>query len=117
MATKKYGPKVVSLQPMTRPTRISYGVFALTLVLVGWLHLAVPLLAVLFSCFALNKLHFARSRWLAVLLFIVVVVGVAYGGARFIKAAVVALPTILSMHMTSAEPPSAVPRLPYVSRP
>ena len=40
---------------MTTPTHIAYFILALTLVLVGALHLGAPLLALLFSYFALSK--------------------------------------------------------------
>jgi predicted PurR-regulated permease PerM len=79
---------------MTRAVRISYIFIALTLILVGWLHLATPLLVVMFSLFVLNKMHFTRSKWFAVLLFVLVILGISYGAAHFLKAAVVALPKI-----------------------
>ena len=79
---------------MIQPARISYGLLALMLVLVGWLHLATPLLAVLFSYFVLSRLRFARSKWVAVGLFLVILLGIAYGTARFINKAVVDLPEI-----------------------
>jgi len=40
---------------MTTPARISYGVLVLMLFLAGVLHLSAPLLAVLFSYFALQQ--------------------------------------------------------------
>ncbi|MEW6160751.1 MAG: AI-2E family transporter [Verrucomicrobiota bacterium] len=67
---------------------------ALTLFLVGWLHLATPFLAVLFSLFILNKLHMGHKKWLALTAFIVLVLGIAYAVAHFINEAVVALPAI-----------------------
>jgi predicted PurR-regulated permease PerM len=79
---------------MARPARVSFAIIALTLVLVGWLHLATPLLAVLFSYFFVQKLHFVRSRWLAVGLFAVVLLASAYGLGHFIKQTIVALPRI-----------------------
>lgn len=82
---------------MTKTTRISFILVAVMLVLVGWLHLATPLLAVLFSTFALHKLQFTRSKGLAVVLFLVVIAVLSYGAGHFIKAAVVALPKIADM--------------------
>jgi predicted PurR-regulated permease PerM len=79
---------------MSKPARLSYWFILVTLVLVGWLHLATPLIAALFSYFVLEKLRFTRSRWLAVLLFVVVLLGIAYGLGHFINQAVVALPKI-----------------------
>ncbi|PYJ05668.1 MAG: hypothetical protein DME25_08055 [Verrucomicrobia bacterium] len=79
---------------MSKPARISYWILLLTIVLVGWLHLATLLLAVLFSYFVLHKLQFGRRPWLAVSLFLGVLLGIAYGLAHFINQAVVALPKI-----------------------
>jgi len=80
---------------MTTPTRISYGVLAGTIVLVGVLHLGAPLLAVLFSYFALQKLLvLTRSKWLALILFIVVAATIAYVAGHFTRVAVRALPEI-----------------------
>jgi predicted PurR-regulated permease PerM len=79
---------------MSSPTRFSYGLLIATLLLANWLHLAVPLLAVLFSLFILNKLHFTRYKWLTVLVFVIVLAGILYTAGHFTKAAVVALPKI-----------------------
>src|SRR5689334_13383141 len=86
---------------MTSPNRISYGFLALMLVLVVWLHLAVPLLAVLFSLFVLNKLTFGKRKWLAVVLFILVIAGVSYGAVHFLREAVVAFPKIAETSIPS----------------
>src|SRR5438093_6071138 len=79
---------------LSKPARISYWVLLLTFVFVGWLHLATPLLAVLFSYFVLDKLQFGTRRWLAVFLFLAVLFGIAYALAHLINQAVVALPKI-----------------------
>jgi predicted PurR-regulated permease PerM len=79
---------------MSKPARISYWVLLFTVVLVGWLHLATPLLAVLFSYFVLSRLQIGRSRWVAVLLFLVVLLLLAYGLAHLINQAIVALPKV-----------------------
>ena len=66
---------------MVTPTRLSYGVLALTIALAGLLHLAAPLLVVLFSYFALRQLYFLTKRkWLALILFGIVVAGIAAAG-------------------------------------
>lgn len=83
------------------PARVSYWLIALMLVVVGWLHLTTPLLAALFSFFVLSKLHFGRNRWLAVTVFTIVLLGIAYALAFFINLSVVALPRIAE---TSVEP-------------
>ena len=91
---------------MSTPARVSFGVFALTLVLVGWLHLSTLLMAVLFSYFALSKLHGATRRWTAhkwpaVVLFVVAIVVVGYLAVHFIQAALVALPNIAETSIPS----------------
>ena len=71
---------------MITPTRLSYGVLALTIILAGLLHLGTPLLVVLFAYFALRQLFYlAKRRWLALILFVVirpVSVLAALAGAR-----------------------------------
>jgi predicted PurR-regulated permease PerM len=86
---------------MINPARISYILIALTLVLVIWLHLAVPLLAVLFSLFVLNKLHFTKSKWIAILLFVIVISGTTYAAVHFGRAAWFALPRIADTSIPS----------------
>jgi predicted PurR-regulated permease PerM len=80
---------------MTKPARISYWFILITIVLVGWLHLATPLLAALFSYFALSKLRFGtQSKWVPVSLFFIALLGIAAGAAYFINQSLVALPKI-----------------------
>jgi predicted PurR-regulated permease PerM len=62
--------------------------------LVGWLHMSTLLLTVLFSYFALHQLSFNRWKWPSVILFLVLVSGLAYGMYFFIKQAYVELPKI-----------------------
>src|SRR6266481_4782014 len=71
---------------MVTPTRLSYGVLALTIALAGLLHLGAPLLVILFSYFALRQLYFLTKRkWLALILFGIVVVGIVAAGSLFLK--------------------------------
>lgn len=87
---------------MTKPARISYWFIFLTIVCVGWLHLATPLLAALFSYFILSNLSFGtRGKWLPVSLFIIVILGVISGLAYFAKQSVTALPKILETTVPS----------------
>src|SRR5436309_15888231 len=80
---------------MITPTRLSYCVLALTIVLAGLLHLGTPLLVVLFAYFALRQLlYLAKRRWLALILFIVVVAGIAAAAVFFTRAALFALPDV-----------------------
>jgi len=86
---------------MSRLARYSYVFMVLMLVLVGWMHLATPLIAVLFAYFALNKLHFApRFKWLAVATFVVLVVAIFCGFAVFMKHAMNALPAMAEVTIT-----------------
>src|SRR5882724_8726407 len=88
---------------MTTPARVSYGVLALTLVLAGVLHLGAPLLVILFSYFALRQLHFlTKRRWLALVLFIVVVLGIAAAAVSLTRAAILALPDVADTSIPSA---------------
>jgi len=88
---------------MTTPARLSYGVLALTLVLAGFLHLGVPLLVILFSYLVLRQLYFLTKRkWLALVLFIVVVLGIAAAAVSFTRAAILALPDVADTSIPSA---------------
>src|SRR5216117_4543550 len=88
---------------MITPTRLSYCVLALTIVLAGLLHLGTPLLVVLFAYFALRQLLFLTKRkWLALILFIVVVAGIAAAAVYFTRAAFLALPDVADTSIPSA---------------
>lgn len=88
---------------MTKPARFSFAVLAATLVLVGFLHLGGPLLALLFSYFALTKLgEFIRNKWLTFGVFLLIVAGLAYASVHFIGAAITALPKIAENSIPSA---------------
>ena len=88
---------------MMTPAQIAYLVLALTLVLVGVLHLGAPLLALLFSYFALSKLLLLTKRkWLALALFVLLAAGIAFYGAYFTRAAVKALPEAAEHSIPSA---------------
>lgn len=88
---------------MTTPTRISYLVLALTLVLAGVLHLGAALLALLFSYFALRKLAaLTKNKWLALILFLFLAASIAYATGHFIRAAIAALPEVAEHSIPSA---------------
>lgn len=74
---------------------LGYWLVFLMLVMVGMLGLATPLLTVLFSIFILKRLHFARSKVLAVVLFVLLVSGIFYVSGYFLKQAVEGLPRII----------------------
>ena len=86
---------------MPKPKRLSYFVIFTLLVLVVWLRLGTPLVTILFSYFALTRLHWVRRKPVAVALFILIVLGVFYGFGWFIRQAIVALPKIASTTIPS----------------
>ena len=79
---------------MTRATRFSYLFLVAVIVLAAATHLATPLITVLFSYFALRKLYFGKRKWLALVLFFVVVTATLYGLGFLIRQAFVAFPKI-----------------------
>src|SRR5437870_1650936 len=88
---------------MSRAAAISYGLLALTLVLAGLLNLGGPLLAGFFSYFALRQfLLITKRKWLALILFILVVTGVTFAAAYFTRAAFKALPDVADTSIPSA---------------
>ena len=88
---------------MITPTRVSYAVLAVTIILAKLLHVGAPLLVVLFSYFALRQLYFVtRRKWLALTLFIIAVSGLAAAGVYFTRAAILALPDVADTSIPSA---------------
>jgi predicted PurR-regulated permease PerM len=80
---------------MTKAARISYWFIVITILLVGWLHLAMPLLSVLFAYFVLSKLSYvSRRKWVPVSLFVIVILAIAYGLAFFVNKTLTSLPRI-----------------------
>jgi predicted PurR-regulated permease PerM len=88
---------------MITPTRLSYVLLVLTLVLAGVLHLGPPLLVIFFSYFALRQLYsLTKKRWLALVLFVVLVLGIAAAAVYFTRAAIRALPDVADTSIPSA---------------
>ena len=82
-----------------RPFKIAnlgYWLIFLLLVMVGWLELATPFLAVFFSYFALDKLRVVRIKWVAVVLFCVMVLSVFYLFVYMLRHAFDAIPEIVN---------------------
>jgi predicted PurR-regulated permease PerM len=77
-----------------QPARISYAFIALAVVLVGWLDLTVLMLTMLFGYFALEKLAIREQKWVAVILFVLLLGAAGYGFYSFFHNAVVAVPKI-----------------------
>ena len=88
---------------MITPTRLSYALLAVTIILAGLLHLGAPLLVVLFSYFALRQLYYLTKRkWLALILFSIGMAGLAAAAVYLARAAVVALPDVADTSIPSA---------------
>src|SRR5687768_14736330 len=80
---------------MSLPTRLSYAFIALLFIAAGWLHLATPLVTVLFCFFALHILSFGGRKWLGITLFTVLLVGAGLGFYFFMQQTVEAAPRIV----------------------
>jgi predicted PurR-regulated permease PerM len=88
---------------MTNHARLSYAVLAATLILVGFLQLGAPLLALLFSYFVLTKLgRFIPNKWITLAVFILLVGAITYTAGHFIREAITALPKIADNSIPSA---------------
>src|SRR4030095_14793796 len=88
---------------MITPTRVSYAVLAVTIILAGVLHLGGSLLVVLFFYFALRQLYsLPRRKCLALALFIITVAGIAAAGVYFTRLAILALPDVADTSIPSA---------------
>jgi predicted PurR-regulated permease PerM len=79
---------------MSLPARLSYAFIALLIIAAGWLHLATPLVTVLFCFFALHVLSFGGRKWLGISLFLILLLGAGVGFYFFTKQTAVALPHI-----------------------
>lgn len=79
---------------MQRSVAISYGVFALLLILVAALGLGTPFVAAMFCYLALRKFAFAGRRWIALTLFFILLAAVFVGFAVFIQKGVKVFPEI-----------------------
>src|SRR5437588_7173179 len=79
-----------------KPLKFSYWVVIGVLVVAGWLHLASPLVAILFAYFALTMLHFPirGGRVIALLIFLVLLSGIGYALGFLIRRSVHDLPEI-----------------------
>lgn len=88
---------------MITPVQLSYLLLALMLILAGLLHLGAPLLVVFFSYFALRQLgSVVGKRWIALVLFILLVLAVAAAAIYFIRTAIHALPDVAETSIPSA---------------
>jgi len=81
---------------LTQSVARSYGVVAGVLVLAAWLHLGTLLLTVLFAFFALSKLCVGERKGLAIVLFIILLLGAFVGFGLFTHQAMIELPRIVA---------------------
>src|SRR5437588_10659108 len=84
---------------MTPAARFSYFFLVAVIVLAAATHLATPLITVLFSYFALRKLHFGKRKWRSLVLFFVIVAATLYGLGFLVRPACVAFPKIAAESM------------------
>jgi predicted PurR-regulated permease PerM len=88
---------------MSTPAKISYGVVVATLVVAAWLHLGPLVLAAFFAYFALRTIYgVAKNKWISLILFLIVLVGITYAAGYFTRAAWRALPEIADSSISSA---------------
>lgn len=80
---------------VSKPVLFSYAAIFLLLVLAGWLRLTTPLLTVLFSYFALSQLTFWRSRWVAIVIFVLLVAAIFWGFAFLLRESFEVLPAVV----------------------
>src|SRR5438270_12973025 len=90
---------------MTKQKRWSYVVLALTVILIGFLQLGGPFLALLFSYLVLTKLgRYIPNKWVTLAIFIMIWVAIGFVAGHFVRPAINALPTIVDK---SVPPPIA----------
>ena len=88
---------------MTKQARWSYAVLAITLIVIGFLQLGGPFLALLFSYFVLSKLsRFIPNKWVTLAIFLLIVAAIGYTTGHFVRAAINALPKIADNSVPSA---------------
>ena len=79
---------------MTHSARISYGIMAALLVLIGWFHLGALVLTAFFGFFALERFSFGKSKVLGVALYLIAVALISWGLFYFSRQAYKQLPEI-----------------------
>ncbi len=101
--SRPVGRVASSLPAEGKTVCLSYMVVAGMLILLACFRLTTPLVVVLFSYLALNKLHFVRrgGKTLALVLFLILVLGMGYGLGYFVNNAVRALPEIADKSIPS----------------
>ncbi len=72
----------------------SYITMVALIVMMVALHLATPILTILFSTFALRRLHFGDKKWISIVVFSCLVCLVFFGFGGFLRHAARALPNV-----------------------
>lgn len=80
---------------MTKSARISYGIMALLLVMIGWLHVGTLVLTAMFGYFALRKFSVGGNKIVGVSIYLVAVFFIGYGLLYFSRQAYITLPKIV----------------------
>jgi len=75
---------------------VAYVIFVGLLALAGSLHLTTVVVTTLFAYLALHVLSFGKLKWVAIVLFVVLLAALFYGFALFVKHAAKVLPEIAS---------------------
>jgi predicted PurR-regulated permease PerM len=88
--------QVQSLITLGFPARFSYGFMLVGILLAGWLHLGIPIVAALFSYLTLKKLQVKPSwnPWYATAVFTILLIGMLWALTVFVNRTVKALPEI-----------------------
>lgn len=87
-------PKVLAARTLTTSARISFGIMAVLLVLIAWLHLGTLVLTAMFGYFAMHLFSLGRSKTLGVAVYLVAVAAIATGLFFFSQRAYKTLPEI-----------------------
>lgn len=69
------------------------------LLVVGFFHLTTPLIATLFAYLVLEQLHSVRRKWLALVIYIILVGGLLFASGKFFNEAFRAIPNIAKESM------------------
>jgi predicted PurR-regulated permease PerM len=93
----------VNRERLGKAARVSYLFVAVALILIGWLHLGPATIAALFAYLALTKLHpqIRRGRALAVILFLILLAGLAYAIGYVVNQSVRVLPEVADQAIPS----------------
>ncbi len=82
---------------MNKVEKNSYFIISFIIIVIGFSGLSTPFLTILFSYLALNLLSkLSNKKWLTIIVFTMIVLGILYGFGHFAKHALKILPGIIS---------------------